>query len=173
MLVKLGLLALAGGFVAVLVPGMRGPDEAPVTQVFELEDLAPGQAQRLLWRGKPLWVLRRDAGQIEALTRARDGLADADSARSSQPAWARNAWRSRQGSWLVVIGVGTDLGCPVEFLPASGESFRGASWPGGFRETCGSSRYDLAGRAFSGQAGERNLPVPDYRLDGLRLTVHQ
>jgi len=63
----------------------------------------------------------------------------------------------------VLEGVCTHLGCaPVaRFEVASADL--GADWPGGFYCPCHGSKFDLAGRVFSGVPAPLNLPVPPYR----------
>jgi ubiquinol-cytochrome c reductase iron-sulfur subunit len=46
-------------------------------------------------------------------------------------------------------------------VPQPGGSL-GPSWQGGYFCPCHGSRYDLAGRVFSGVPAPFNLPVPPY-----------
>lgn len=130
-----------------------------------LSGIAGGQARLFEWRSRPVWILHRDAAMLDALRRSEQTLADPDSLRSRQPVWARGVYRSRQPNWLVVIGLGTDLGCTVRYLPPGGR-FREAPWNGGFVDSCRGSRYDASGRVFADQPAGANLAVPSYRLDG-------
>jgi ubiquinol-cytochrome c reductase iron-sulfur subunit len=79
-----------------------------------------------------------------------------------QPAYADNEYRSRRPGLLVVEGVCTHLGCvPIarfEVAPAD----LGADWVGGFYCPCHGSKFDLAGRVFSGVPAPTNLTVPPY-----------
>lgn len=146
-------------------------ENAPVVRVG-LDAIEPGEAQSLLWNNRPLQILSRTPAMIQALssvpaTELRDPL----SKKSRQPSSMQNLYRSSVPAYFVAIATGTDLGCPVAYLPPGGEFFRDRPWPGGFRDTCRGSRYDLAGRVFKGQQAEKNLEIPDYRLEGKTLVI--
>lgn len=166
-----GLLAAAYPFVASLEPSARARAEAqPVTT--SIADLKPGQMQTLAWRGRPVWVLRRDDAMIDELRRPNAALADADSSRSDQPVSCRNATRSIRPDVFVAVGICTHLGCsPVLRLGDRAlEADFGAV--GGFVCPCHGSRFDLAGRVVRNVPAPINLEVPDYRFDAPdRLTV--
>jgi len=72
---------------------------------------------------------------------------------------ANNALRSNQPEWFIAIALGTGYGCPIE---VKGDLIV---------ETCQGSRFDLAGRVFSGDYADKNLAVPRYSLsdDGFLL----
>lgn len=119
------------------------------------------------WDGKAVLVLRRSTVQLQALAQLTPSmLVDPDATSDSQPAFAKNLYRSLQPEWFVAIAHGTDLGCPIRYLPADGSTFLGHPWAGGFSDSCGGSRYDLAGRVYVRQNANRNLRVPDYRIKG-------
>jgi ubiquinol-cytochrome c reductase iron-sulfur subunit len=50
------------------------------------------------------------------------------------------------------------------FYPDPSDSLSAANWRGGYFCPCHGSKYDLAGRVFSGVPAPYNLPVPPYRL---------
>ena len=106
-------------------------------------------------------VIRRSAQTRKNLSAATDGLQDAASARSRQPAYARNPLRSRDPEYFVAYALGTDYGCPLVVEA------------GRLRESCGSAAYDFAGRALIAESRFQNLPIPDYTFDPehTRLTV--
>jgi len=166
-----GLMAAAYPFVASLEPSARARAEAqPVTT--SIADLKPGQMQTLAWRGRPVWVLRRDDAMIRSLEHPNPALADPDSLRSEQPPSCRNATRSIRPDVFVAIGLCTHLGCsPVLRLGDHAlEAELGVS--GGFVCPCHGSRFDLAGRVVRNVPAPTNLQVPDYRFDAPdRLTV--
>ena len=150
-----------------------------------LTDLEPGMMKSLVWESRPVLVYRRTAEEIAALDVAavdeRGGhddrverderLQDPASKKSKQPEWARSAYRSREPEWFVAIALGTDLGCSLNFLPASESSFQGERWTGGFVDTCRKARYDLSGRVFKDQYATRNLVIPVYSIDGDELVL--
>ena len=50
------------------------------------------------------------------------------------------------------------------FYPQPNASRPAADWPGGYFCPGHGSKYDLAGRVFSGVPAPYNLPVPPYRF---------
>jgi ubiquinol-cytochrome c reductase iron-sulfur subunit len=107
------------------------------------------------WRGKPVFIRRRAAPEIEAgRAVALTDLIDPMSENANKPeADASDANRTldEAGEWLVMIGVCTHLGC-VPIGNGSGEF-------GGWFCPCHGSHYDTAGRIRKGPA-PRNLDVP-------------
>jgi ubiquinol-cytochrome c reductase iron-sulfur subunit len=108
------------------------------------------------WRGKPVFIRRRTADEIEAARAvALDVLVDkgAENANINAAADAsdQNRTLDADGEWLVMMGVCTHLGC----VPLGD----GAGDFGGWFCPCHGSHYDTAGRIRKGPA-PRNLPVP-------------
>ena len=136
-------------------------------------DMTPGETRMLNWDGRAVLVHRRTAGEIARLeaNAARGALRDPESAESVQPEGMRGVFRSGSPEWFVAIGLGTDSGCPMSYLPPEGAPFAGAPWPGGFVDGCRGSRYDLAGRVYARQYADRNLVVPPHAVfeDGTLL----
>ncbi len=165
-------LMLALGFFAVLYVVLSvllhaDPESRVIpTQRVQIGSMQPGEVRQVLWEGRPVLVYHRTADDIAALNQANPDLLDAESADSRQPAWAKNALRSKLPEYFVSIGVGTDFSCPVGLLVASDEAFMSQPWMGGFVDECRGARYDLAGRVYQGQYADENLIVPDYRIDG-------
>jgi ubiquinol-cytochrome c reductase iron-sulfur subunit len=107
------------------------------------------------WLGKPVFIRRRTAEEIEAARAvAVSDLVDTDArnanAASAADASDQNRTLDEAGEWLVMMGVCTHLGCVP--LGNAGE-FDGWFCP------CHGSHYDTAGRIRKGPAPE-NLPVP-------------
>lgn len=163
----LKLLALAG-FVflfQVFFSSVFSPEEnarPPLT--VELSDLPSGQAKRVLWNNVTILILHRDPAMIAALRQANPTLKDPESRHATQPDEAENPFRSLRPEYFVVIAHSTDLGCEVDFHPANTPNVSVTPWYGGFRDRCGSSWYDLAGRVYDDQPAPRNLPVPPYEF---------
>ncbi len=116
-------------------------------------DLAPvqtGQSITVMWRGKPVFIRKRTAAEIEdAASVDMSVLVDkeADEARVQKP------------EWLVLVGICTHLGCvPVGQKPTDvkGE-YNGWFCP------CHGSHYDTSGRIRKGPA-PKNLAVPPYEF---------
>ena len=158
-----GGLAIAGAaapFLASLAPSERARAQgAPVEA--DASSLAPGELATIEWRGKPVWVLRRDENMLKRLASMEYELTDPGSKVSSQqPEYARNPTRSRRPELFVAVGLCTHLGCVPAYLPEPGSLQPG--WPGGFYCPCHGSKFDLAGRVYRGSPAPTNLVVPPY-----------
>jgi len=114
-----------------------------------------GSQLTVKWLGKPVFIRRRTADEIEAARAvAVDQLIDKTSENANKPgtdASDENRTLDDAGEWLVMIGVCTHLGC-VPIGNGSGEF-------GGWFCPCHGSHYDQAGRIRKGPAPE-NLHVP-------------
>ena len=136
---------------------------APVD--IDISRIQPGQQIIVLWRSRPIFIARRTQDQQNLVKADKDSgtLRDPQSNANQQPPYARNVFRSVKPEYLVLVGICTHLGCIPEFVPQPGGSL-GPSWQGGYFCPCHGSRYDLAGRVFSGVPAPFNLPVPPYRF---------
>jgi ubiquinol-cytochrome c reductase iron-sulfur subunit len=137
---------------------------------IDLTKLGEGEGLKLLWRGSPMWVVRRSTAAMAKLQNQRDVLKDPDSIESSQPAFANNAYRSARPDVLVLTAICTHLGCVPE-LKTSSDDALGADFDAGFVCPCHGSRFDLAGRVAKGSPAPTNLPVPAYHLADERTLV--
>ena len=169
----LGACAFAWPFLDSL--GRRtAPDDADTAVDVDLAPLAPGQQVVAVWRGMPVFVVRRTAATLRGLQAAATLrlLRDPHSAERQQPAYAANWHRSIVPEFGVMVGICTHLGCVPKFRPGSGPGPGAESGPetadgdgaGGYACPCHGSRFDLAGRVFDGAPAQYNLPVPPYRL---------
>jgi len=117
----------------------------------------------VIWRGKPVSVLRRSPVMLERLEGEKADLRDPDSTEEQQPDYCRNEFRSIKSDVLVVVSSCTHLGCVptsrFEVAPAD----LGPDWVGGFFCPCHGSKFDLSGRVFAGVPAPTNLVVPPYR----------
>ena len=123
----------------------------------DLSSIAPGQVVTVKWRGKPVFIRRRAAEEIEAaravpLTDLVDTLADNANLDAAADASDEHRTLDEAGEWLVMMGVCTHLGCVP--LVNQGDF-------GGWFCPCHGSHYDTAGRIRKGPA-PKNLVVPDY-----------
>ena len=117
---------------------------------------------RVIWRGKLVYVVRRDKEMLARLSQTGDLVRDPKSAVvEQQPEYAVNEYRSVRPEFLVVEGSCTHLGCaPLpEFQVGPSDD-----WFGGFFCPCHGSRFDLAGRVYKGVPAPTNLRVPPYRF---------
>ena len=167
----IGAATAAVPFIASFQPSAQAKAiGAPVEA--DISTIEPGQRVTFKWRGKPVWVLRRTAEQVEAL-KATDGpvLGDPESIKSEQPEFAANAWRSSKPEFLVLVGVCTHLGCSPSFRPLP-DADTGPAWKGGFFCPCHGSKFDLAGRVFAGFPAPTNMAVPPYKyLSDTRILI--
>lgn len=114
------------------------------------------------WRGNPVFVLRRDQAALERLESQTDNLADPDSERPQQPAYAQNSPRSRKAEIGVYIGLCTHLGCSPKYHGKVQPEPFDANWQGGFFCPCHGSKFDLAGRVVKAVPAPANLEVPPH-----------
>ncbi|MCR9192662.1 MAG: ubiquinol-cytochrome c reductase iron-sulfur subunit [Gammaproteobacteria bacterium] len=127
----------------------------------DLSTLQPGQQMTIVWRGKPIWIIRRTPQMIAELRQKNPELRDPKSLVPQQPRFAQNAWRSLQPEYLVLVGVCTHLGCTPEYKT---KDPRFVKDNGGFYCPCHGSRFDLAGRVYRHVPAPINMEVPPYRF---------
>jgi len=126
-------------------------------------DLEYGQLIRLQWRGQTIGILRRTDQMVENLPEVNGQLSDPDSENvEQQPPYASNIYRSIKPEYLVLNMHCTHLGCVPEYIPEVGAQPFEPNWKGGFFCPCHKSKFDLAGRVYSGVPAPTNLVVPPY-----------
>ena len=170
LLLTAGAMAAVGA-VATLWPFIDSMNPAADTIAagapvdVDLTPVKPGQQIQVMWRGRPIFIVRRTPAQLKMLQDQKDVglLNDPHSTVDQQPPYAKNWHRSINPEYLVLVGICTHLGCIPEFQPGLG-GFLGANWPGGYFCPCHGSKYDLAGRVFTGVPAPYNLPVPPYHF---------
>lgn len=114
----------------------------------DLSAIEVGQAIKVKWRGKPVFIRRRTEAEIaEAEAVPLDVLPDpeTDEARAPDP------------QWLIMVGVCTHLGC----IPVGTKDTEEKGEFGGWFCPCHGSHYDISGRIRKGPA-PKNLEVPQY-----------
>lgn len=162
-----GAIAAVGGLAALwpfidqMEPGADVLSAgAPIS--IDLSSVQPGQQIVVVWRSRPIFIVRRTPAILEEL-KANSllvQLRDPNSEELQQPPYATNWSRALNPEYLIVVGVCTHLGCIPTFTPDPGSL--GPTWPGGYLCHCHGSKYDLAGRVFKGVPAPYNLPVPPY-----------
>ena len=151
-----GTAAVAVPFLSSWSPSARAKSAgAPVEA--NISKLEPGQQIIVKWRGKPVWVVRRDEQALETLPRVDDLLRDPNSDDSKQPEYAKNEYRSRKAEYLIVEGICTHLGCSPTYVPEITADFEG-----GFFCPCHGAKFDFAGRVYSGVPAPTNLTIPPH-----------
>lgn len=137
------------------------PVRIDISRLADGEMLGPIPA----WRGRPIFVVKRSQDALAALNEDPARLADPESQDPEQPNYAQNEYRSRTPEMLVLVGLCPHLFCSptphVELRPQPFDS----DWRGGFFCPCHGSRFDLAGRVYSGSPASRNMQVPPYSLE--------
>ena len=166
-----GMVGVATPFVGSWNPSEKAKAAgAPVKA--DISKIEPGQMVVVEWRGKPVYVLHRTEEQVNDLPKLDGDLKDPGSEISDQPAYITGEGRSLRPELLVVVGLCTHLGCAPKFRPEVGAAdLGGDAWMGGFFCPCHGSKFDLAGRVYSGVPASANLVVPPYTFEGDNVLV--
>lgn len=158
-------------FISSLQPSEKAQAAGAPVEV-DISKLEPGQMIRVMWRGKPVWIVQRPAESLQALASLDDKLRDPNSAESEQPETALNPARAIKPEIFVALGVCTHLGCAPTYRPEVAPADLGPDWKGGFFCPCHGSFFDLAGRVYKGVPAPRNLDIPPhYYLSDTRLLI--
>jgi ubiquinol-cytochrome c reductase iron-sulfur subunit len=162
----------AVGAAAILVPliDQMNPDASTLAAggpvELDVSKVAEGAQIVIYWRQRPIFVFHRskktlDAMQSQQMTSL---LSDPNSQQTQQPPYATNWHRSVKPEFGVVVGICTHLGCIPLFYPDASKTTPVPDWPGGYFCPCHGSKYDPAGRVWSGVPAPYNLPVPPYHF---------
>jgi ubiquinol-cytochrome c reductase iron-sulfur subunit len=147
-----GAAAALGG-AATLIPliAQMNPDASTIAAGAPIDvDLSPiavGQAIKVFWRGKPIYIVHRTPKEIQEAK-------DVNVSELPDPAPDSERVKAGHDQWLVVIGICTHLGC----IPIAHEGAYD-----GFFCPCHGSQYDTAGRIRRGPA-PANLYLPPYEF---------
>lgn len=161
--------AVVAPFVATLAPSERAKAAGAPVEV-DLSTIKPGEKINVEWRGKVVWVMKRTPEQIASLAQIpASQLSDAESKKSNQPSYVNAKTRSITPELVVMEGVCTHLGCSPTSKLTPGEL--GNDWLGGFYCPCHGSKFDVAGRVYTGSPAPTNLSVPDHKIDGTKLVI--
>jgi len=162
----------AVGAAATLVPliDQMNPDASTLAAGgpvdLDVSKVAEGQQVVIRWRQRPIFVFRRSKETLQAMQSSQmiSQLSDPNSEQLQQPPYATNWHRSIKPELGVLVGICTHLGCIPLFYPTASATTPVANWLGGYFCPCHGSKYDPAGRVFSGVPAPYNLPVPPYRF---------
>jgi ubiquinol-cytochrome c reductase iron-sulfur subunit len=162
----------AVGAIATLVPlvDQMNPDASTLAAGgpvdVDVSKIAEGSQIMVRWRERPIWIYHRSQQALKTLQSTQDTslLSDPNSEQPQQPPYATNWHRSIKPEYGVLVGICTHLGCIPLFFPDASATQPVANWPGGYFCPCHGSKYDGAGRVFSGVPAPYNLPVPPYRF---------
>jgi len=155
----IGLAVGAVPFVSYWLPSADTEAEGQPIEV-DISKLKPTEQLTVMWRGKPIWIIRRTQAMLDSLPRLNSLLRDPLSEVDQQPSYAQNIDRAIKPEFFVAVGVCTHLGCIPTYRPDVGSI--SPDWLGGFYCPCHGSLYDLAGRVFKGVPAPKNLVIPPY-----------
>ncbi|MDP4598068.1 MAG: ubiquinol-cytochrome c reductase iron-sulfur subunit [Pseudomonadales bacterium] len=160
---SVGVVGVAVPFIGSWNPSAKAlaagaPIKVDVSRLEPGDMLGPIPA----WRDKPVFIVKRTDAMVAALGKTSARLADPDSIQAQQPDYARNEGRSIRPDLLVLVGICTHLGCSPKFNPEVTPQEYDPDWLGGFYCPCHGSKFDLAGRVYSGVPAPTNLEVPPY-----------
>jgi len=167
----IGAAVAAVPFIASFQPSAKAKAIGAPVEV-DISKIEPGQRITAKWRGQPVWIVRRTPAMVDGLKNFDTSLLrDPMSEDSIQPSYATNVWRSVKEEYLVLVGLCTHLGCSPGYVPEPDGDVMGPSWVGGFFCPCHGSKFDLAGRVFTGVPAPKNMTVPPYRYESDTLIV--
>lgn len=175
----IGVAFAAVPFLASWKPSARAKALGAPVEV-DASKLEAGQMLKVVWRGQPVFVVRRVKALVDQLGNHNAVLEDPNSDDSLQPAYikASGAARARNPEYWIGLAVCTHLGCSPLGAFELNDSFQvsgvdlGANWPGGFYCPCHGSKYDASGRVFKGMPAPKNLTVPPYAIaDNKRVVI--
>ena len=175
----IGVAFAATPFIASWLPSARAKALGAPVEV-DASKLEVGQSVKVVWRGQPVYVVRRGAAVLAQIKDHDALLADPASDDSTQPDYIKStgAVRARNPEYWVGLAVCTHLGCsplgafePNNPFQVAGTDL-GGNWPGGFYCPCHGSKYDISGRVFKSMPAPKNLTVPSYTISAdAKITI--
>jgi ubiquinol-cytochrome c reductase iron-sulfur subunit len=164
-------VATVGG-LATLIPliDQMNPDASTLAAGgpvdVDVSKIAEGSQIVVRWRERPIWIYHRSKQTLDMLQSAKDTslLSDPNSEVPQQPPYAQNWHRSAKPEYGILVGICTHLGCIPLFYPNPSQTTPVTNWIGGYFCPCHGSKYDAAGRVYSGVPAPYNLPVPPYNF---------
>ena len=160
-----GVVGAAIPFVSSWQPSAKAKAAGAPVKV-NISKLEVGGRMVVEWRGKPVYIVRRNAESLAAINAIDTSiLRDADSVSASQPDYVAGSARTLVGKeeYLILVGLCTHVGCAPIYRPDVGAvDLGGDSWLGGFFCPCHGSKFDLSGRVFAGVPAPTNLEVPPH-----------
>ena len=169
-----GVVGAAVPFVASWQPSAKAKAAGAPVKV-NISKLEVGARMVVEWRGKPVYIVRRTAEALAAISQIGDDiLRDVDSQEASQPDYVNGSARTLAGKeeYLILVGLCTHLGCAPLYRPDVGAAdLGGDSWLGGFFCPCHGSKFDLSGRVFSGVPAPKNLEVPPHMYESDNIVI--
>ncbi len=166
-----GVVGAAVPFVGSWYPSAKAKAAGAPVKV-NVSKIEPGGMITVEWRGKPVYIVRRTQAALDSLKKIEGQLSDIQSDKSVQPTYAKNFERAVNKEFAILLGVCTHLGCAPLFRPDVGAAdLGGDKWQGGFFCPCHGSKYDLAGRVYSGMPAPLNLEIPPHKYESEFVVV--
>lgn len=145
-------------FLSALMPGAQTQIQGHSVTV-DLRALKAGEQIKLLWKGKPISILKRSPEMLKELAAKNEKLRDPLSLSDQQPDFAKNSFRSLNPEYLILIDVCTHLGCIPKI---NNTNLHGSNAERTFICPCHGSIFDLSGRVYKNMPAPLNLKVPPY-----------
>ena len=158
-----GVVGAAVPFVASWNPSAKAKAAGADVEV-DISAIEPGQLIRVMWRSKPVWIVRRTPEILAELGQHEDQLRDPNSENEQQPAFAQNQYRSMKEEYLILVGICTHLGRSPQHMKDGAFEEYVEGVPEGFFCPCHGSKFDMAGRVFQNVPAPLNLVVPPYQF---------
>ncbi len=164
-LLAAGMSGMAVVGIAVPLVDQMNPDasvRALSTKEVDIASLSEGEAIKVFWQGKPVFIRHRTAEEIAAAEETPISALKDDEARNANIAAgdeASDVNRVINPAYMVVVGVCTHLGC----VPLGSDQGDNRGDYNGWFCPCHGSHYDTSGRIRKGPAPE-NLAVPPYEF---------
>ena len=163
-----GVVGEAIPFVSSWQPSAKAKAAGAPVKV-NISKLEVGGRLVVEWRGKPVYIVRRDVAALDAIDTITEGvLRDPGSESAAQPSYVVGSARTLAGKeeFLILVGLCTHLGCAPMYRPDVGAvDLGGDAWLGGFFCPCHGSKFDLSGRVFAGVPAPTNLEIPPHSYE--------
>ncbi|MCT2529846.1 ubiquinol-cytochrome c reductase iron-sulfur subunit [SAR92 clade bacterium H921] len=163
-----GVVGAAIPFVSSWQPSAKAKAAGAPVKV-NISKLEVGGRLVVEWRGKPVYIVRRDVAALDAIDTITEGvLRDPGSESAAQPSYVVGSARTLAGKeeFLILVGLCTHLGCAPMYRPDVGAvDLGGDAWLGGFFCPCHGSKFDLSGRVFAGVPAPTNLEIPPHSYE--------
>jgi ubiquinol-cytochrome c reductase iron-sulfur subunit len=169
-----GVVGAAIPFVSSWQPSAKAKAAGAPVKV-NISKLEVGGRLVVEWRGKPVYIVRRDVAALDAIDTITEGvLRDPGSESAAQPSYVVGSARTLAGKeeFLILVGLCTHLGCAPMYRPDVGAvDLGGDAWLGGFFCPCHGSKFDLSGRVFAGVPAPTNLEIPPHSYESYDVVI--
>lgn len=166
-----GAVGAAVPFITSWNPSAKAKAAGADVEV-DISAVEPGQLMRVMWRSKPVWIVRRTPEVLAELAKHDDQLRDPSSENAQQPLSSTNPYRSIKEEFLVLVGICTHLGCSPQYMDDGKFAEYVEGVPDGFFCPCHGSKFDMAGRVFQNVPAPLNLVVPPhYYVDDTTILI--